>query len=129
VTDAGTATSLPGPLGLPGGYPVRLTAGRGIALDLPAGLDRDAAIAWNERAGRRDGVEIRDGRVSFPARAAAALARYAPDLAAGWPVAALDEVTARLTALRQRLRHQGEGGSATLTLPRLATGTTGPTPR
>jgi hypothetical protein len=96
-------TSLPGPLGLPGGYPVRLS-GREIALDLPPGLSRAEAVAWNLRVGRRDGVEVADGVVRHTPAAAAALAAHLPDLAPGWPVTALDEVTRRLTALRQRLR-------------------------
>ncbi|HEU4422992.1 MAG TPA: potassium transporter TrkA [Pilimelia sp.] len=96
-------TSLPGPLGLPGGYPVRLLGGR-VALNLPAGLTTGAAIDWNLRVGRRDGVEIRDGRIGYPDGAAAALAAYLPEVAAGWPADALDEVADRLTALRQRLR-------------------------
>jgi hypothetical protein len=96
-------TSLPGPLGLPGGYPVRL-AGRTIVLNLPPGLDRADAIAWNTRAGVRDGVEVAGGRVWHAPRAAAELERYLPDLAEGWPVTALDEVGAAFDALRQRLR-------------------------
>jgi hypothetical protein len=37
---------VPGPLGLPGGYPVSLQGGC-IVLDLPAGVDREAAVQWN----------------------------------------------------------------------------------
>jgi hypothetical protein len=96
-------TSLPGPLGLPGGYPVRL-AGRSIGLNLPPGLDRAEAIAWNTRAGMRDGVEVSDGRVWHAPRVAAELARYLPELAEGWPVTALDDVGAAFDALRQWLR-------------------------
>jgi hypothetical protein len=53
------ATNLPGPLGLPGGYPVRLT-GRALTLDLPSGLDEAAATAFNERAAAREGVVLGD---------------------------------------------------------------------
>jgi hypothetical protein len=103
VSGAEIHTSLPGPLGLPGGYPVRLAGGT-LALNLPAGLATTVAVDWNLRVGRRDGVEVHDGRVSYPDGAAAALDAYLPDVAAGWPADALDEVTDRLTALRQRLR-------------------------
>jgi hypothetical protein len=96
-------TSVPGPLGLPGGYPVRLTRGT-VALDLPPGLSRSDAIAWNLRVGRRDGVQVLDGRVSYPPAAAAVLVPHLPDVATGWPAAALDEVSDQLTALRRRLR-------------------------
>lgn len=96
-------TSLPGPLGLPGGYPVRLR-GSSIELNLPPGLGRAEAVAWNTRAGLRDGVEISSGWVRYPERAAAELDRLLPGLAGGWPVTALDEVSATFEALRQRLR-------------------------
>jgi hypothetical protein len=103
LSGAEICTNLPGPLGLPGGYPVRL-AGDAITLNLPAGLSRADAIDWNIRAGHRDGVEVRDGRVSYPPQAAAALATHLPDLAEGWAATALDEVSEQLTALRRRLR-------------------------
>lgn len=103
LSGADICTNLPGPLGLPGGYPVRL-AGGAITLNLPTGLSRADAIDWNIRAGHRDGVEVRDGRVGYPPQAAAALASHLPDLAEGWAAAALDEVSEQLTALRRRLR-------------------------
>jgi hypothetical protein len=96
-------TNLPGPLGLPGGYPVRL-AGSSIALNLPSGVDRTEAIAWNTRAGLRDGVEVVGGRVRHAPRVAAELKRYLPDRADGWAVTALDEICSELGELRQRLR-------------------------
>src|SRR5215831_9975228 len=37
---------VPGPGGLPGGYPVALEGGR-LELDLPTDIDANAAIAWN----------------------------------------------------------------------------------
>jgi hypothetical protein len=96
-------TSLPGPLGLPGGYPVRLS-GSSITLNLPPGLDRAEAIAWNTRAGLPDGVDVVGGRVWYAPRTAAELGRFLPELAEGWPVSVLDDVGAALDALRQRLR-------------------------
>jgi len=96
-------TSLPGPLGLPGGYPVTVADGS-VTLRLPPGVTRADAVAWNLRVGRDDGVEVVNGRVGYSPRATDALAPYLPELAAGWPVAALDEVIDRLTELRRRLR-------------------------
>lgn len=103
VTGTEIRTNLPGPMGLPGGYPVRISAGT-IDLDLPAGLTRTAAIDWNRRVGRRDGVQVVDGRIGYPPAAAAAIAAHLPDIADGWPPSALDQVSQELTALRRRLR-------------------------
>jgi hypothetical protein len=102
VTGTDTRTNLPGPLGLPGGYPVRVAAGT-VALDLPTGVSRTDAVDWNLRVGRRDGVQVVDGRVDHPP-AAAVIAAHLPDLADGWPTSALDQVTEELIALRRRLR-------------------------
>ncbi|MEH0934712.1 potassium transporter TrkA [Micromonospora psammae] len=103
VTGVEIHANVPGPMGLPGGYPVRITAGT-IALDLPPGLTRDAAVDWNLRVGRRDGVQVRDGRIEYPPAAAAAIADHLPGIADGWTPSALDQVTEELTALRGRLR-------------------------
>ena len=96
-------TSLPGPLGLPGGYPVTV-AGGAVTLRLPAGPTRAEAVAWNLHAGREDGVEVADGWVRHSPAAAEALAPHLPGLAAGWSVTDLDEVSHQLTDLRRRLR-------------------------
>ncbi|PCE33718.1 hypothetical protein [Burkholderia ubonensis] len=47
----------PGPNGLPGGYPVVITGGR-IALDLPAGVTADDAVALNREWGADEGVSL-----------------------------------------------------------------------
>lgn len=97
--------SVPGPLGLPGGYPVRL--GRGsVTLDLPPGLDRDRAVALNQDWSRRDGAWLDGSQVVYAQRVADALARHAPDLAAGFPAADLDAAHTALSALRTTLRAQ-----------------------
>ena len=97
------SANLPGPAGLPGGYPVRV-ADRRIAPDLPAGVTLADAIAWNLRAGLPDGVEVSEDRVCHSARTAEALAPHLPELAHGWPPSALDEAGDRLRAVRDRLR-------------------------
>ena len=98
-----THTSVPGPLGLPGGYPVLVQDGQ-IRLNLPAGVSQAQAVDWNTRAGERDGITIGDGRVGYTPWAARELGRHLPDLAAGWPAEALDEVGDQLISLRHHLR-------------------------
>ncbi|MBB5958247.1 hypothetical protein FHS29_004855 [Saccharothrix tamanrassetensis] len=92
-------TNLPGPLGLPGGYPVRVS-GPAIELRLPAGVSRADAIAFNQRAAAADGVVVDGDRVVF----GPALAEFLPEAAEGFDIGDLDGVTARLYALRDRLR-------------------------
>jgi len=66
LEDAGRVVHAPGPNGLPGGYPVRITA-RGGEPVLPAGLSLDDAIAMNEACQRKDGIDKidADGTVHF----------------------------------------------------------------
>lgn len=66
LSDEPVATHSPGPNGLPGGYPVVLDR-RGAAVDLPAGVELEAAVAMNLEAQTFDGVERidDDGRVHF----------------------------------------------------------------
>lgn len=54
--DEDTFTHSPGPLGLPGGYPVRVSYEK-VELALPEGITREEAIEVNERAARYDGIE------------------------------------------------------------------------
>ena len=99
-----TRTSLPGPQGLPGGYPVRV-AGRRVELDLPEGVTRDEAIAWNQRFALRDGVVVSpEGDVWFSPAAERELRRHLPDLAGRFHASETQEVCARLLELRTRLR-------------------------
>ena len=102
-------TSLPGPLGLPGGYPVRLR-GAELALRLPAGTDRAAAVAWNQRMADRDGVRVESDRVVLAPAAAEALAPYLSDHldgAGGFAARDTPAVAAALLTLRTRLRATG----------------------
>jgi hypothetical protein len=66
VLDQGLRTHSPGPNGLPGGYPVRLSA-EGAEVVLPPEISLDEAIQMNEASGRLDGIEeIKDdGTVVF----------------------------------------------------------------
>ncbi|MBA7714772.1 hypothetical protein ES703_123804 [subsurface metagenome] len=64
--DTGLMTHSPAPNGLPGGYPVRLSA-KGAEVVLPEELTLEQAIGINEEAQRYDGVERieEDGTVVF----------------------------------------------------------------
>jgi hypothetical protein len=64
--DTGIITHSPGPNGLPGGYPVRLSS-EGAEVVLPEELTLDQAVRINEEAQRYDGVERieEDGTVVF----------------------------------------------------------------
>jgi hypothetical protein len=64
----------PGPLGLVGGYPVRISSA-GLLVDLPAKLTLDAAIDINRRCQRFDGIDHvdDDGTVHFTQHAAGVL--------------------------------------------------------
>lgn len=59
-------THVPGPGGLPGGYPVRVGMGR-VLLALPYGVSRSEAIAVNQKGQCQDGISAiqADGRVIF----------------------------------------------------------------
>ncbi|MDR7145140.1 hypothetical protein [Rhizobium sp. BE258] len=71
---AGDVVHAPGPLGLVGGYPVRVSQ-HGLLVDLPAKLTLDAAIAINRECQRYDGIENvdDDGTVRFTDAAAGVL--------------------------------------------------------
>jgi hypothetical protein len=118
LTGTELQTSLPGPLGLPGGYPVLVQAGT-ITLRLPDGLDPAAAVARNQQWADRDGVLVAGGRVAFAPSAAAALAREQtaqPELAeliAGFPVVEQATACRQLLNLRARLRARPAGGPST----------------
>ena len=103
LTGAELSTSLPGPLGLPGGYPVRL-AGSRLELRLPPGLTMADAVARNQRWALADGVRVAAERVVFSDRARAELSAVAPEVADGFRLADLDAVTLRMHQLRERLR-------------------------
>ncbi|MEO6032914.1 MAG: hypothetical protein ABIP61_13595 [Burkholderiaceae bacterium] len=94
---------VPGPNGLPGGYPVRVSSGA-VALDLPAAVSTDEAIAWNRQFEDADGASVTaQGRVVYSERAREALRQVSPDIAAGFEVGELESAHAALQALRARL--------------------------
>lgn len=76
-------THAPGPIGLQGGYPVRLEDGA-VSLDLPQNVSAMEAIASNHACMAQDGAELVDGAVRFVPAAAAALRDDAPTIADGF---------------------------------------------
>jgi hypothetical protein len=66
LVDYETRLHVPGPKGLPGGYPV-MASNSGIQLNLPEELSIENAVAINERSHRYDGIERieSDGTVVF----------------------------------------------------------------
>jgi hypothetical protein len=70
LQDSNLLTHSPGPQGLPGGYPVRLSY-HGAEVVLPSGLSMKQALAINEAGQRGDGIERieEDGPVVFTEKA------------------------------------------------------------
>jgi hypothetical protein len=92
---------VPGPMGLPGGYAIALKGGR-IDLDLPEGIDRETAIAWNARFEADNGLVVdRSGQAHYTGRLHEALKAESPDIAAGFDVADLEQVWQEMSALRE----------------------------
>ncbi|MEV2279127.1 hypothetical protein AB0I72_26440 [Nocardiopsis sp. NPDC049922] len=108
AADHPVESNLPGPLGLPGGYPVTVIpptpAGPArVELRLPKGMSLAKAVAFNERVSVHDGVTVTDGRVVFT--------RVSPgdlpaELADGFSVDDLDDVIRHMHQLRDRLREK-----------------------
>jgi hypothetical protein len=99
---------VPGPNGLPGGYPVRLDAGA-LRLDLPQGLSDSEAIAWNAAFEERSGVVVgADGFVSYTGRVEEALRSVSPTVAAGFRMNEFLAAFDSLSTLRARLNREAE---------------------
>jgi hypothetical protein len=99
-------THVPGPFGLPGGYPVRI-AGARMELNLPADLSECEAIAWNERVAAADGVKILPGGyVEFGEPTKQILRQYLPQMADGFCASEIDKVTQPMLELRARLTRE-----------------------
>ena len=96
-------THVPGPFGLPGGYPVRVVGAR-MELNLPANLPECEAIAWNERIAAADGVKIlSNGDVEFAEETKLAFRQYLPQISDGFRASEIDKVTQSMLELRERL--------------------------
>ena len=99
-------THVPGPFGLPGGYPVRVVGTR-MELNLPDGLSECEAIAWNERIALADGVKILPrGYAELGEKTKRAFRQYLPEIGDGFHLSEIDKVTQSMLELRARLTRE-----------------------
>lgn len=97
---------VPGPNGLPGGYPVRLVDGR-LELDLPEMLSEVEAIAWNASFEEESGLVVsEDGQCRFTGTLRDKIAEQLPGLNKGFQACDLESVCAEMLTVRGRLEHQ-----------------------
>lgn len=105
LDDTDELTHAAGPLGLPGGYPVRLGAA-GPRLALPRGLTRARAVRLNERAMAHDGIAGigPEGTVRFLPRSVAVMRKvlgyHCPELRLRDSERRAAELVARVERLR-----------------------------
>lgn len=92
----------PGPNGLPGGYPVRLSGGT-LSLDLPPGLTVEEAIAWNAAFEERNGLVVKDGTCIYTGELKRLLAQEGYPFASGFPVDQTESACTAMEELRRRL--------------------------
>ncbi|WP_109509638.1 potassium transporter TrkA [Nocardioides speluncae] len=104
-------TAAPGPLGLPGGYPVRIRDGA-VEPVPPPGWTLERCVAANEAWSRADGVVVADGSVVISDHVRPSLKSVAAYLADGFSVADLDRAVAELARTRDHLRQQPGRGSS-----------------
>ena len=96
-------THVPGPFGLPGGYPVSIT-GTQLKLNLPAEISECKAIAWNEKIAIADGVKILpDGCVELGEETKHAFRQHLPQLSDGFHASEIEKITQSMLELRARL--------------------------
>ena len=95
---------VPGPNGLPGGYPVRL-AGSKLDLDLPGALTREEAIAWNRRYEEESGLVVEtSGQARYTGVLGQLLAAVSPAIAEGFHVRDIADASRAMSDLRSRLQ-------------------------
>lgn len=106
LTGREVRVSLPGPGGLPGGYPV-CVRGRDIRLDLPPGLTLDQAMQKNQVWARQDGVSVDgEGQVHFSHQRGQDIVSVVPELTEVLPGDDVPKLLPRLLELRAQLREQ-----------------------
>jgi hypothetical protein len=101
-------TSMAGPCGMVGGYPVTIRD-RKVALDLPRGVSREAAEAFNLRAMTKDGVEKLDpdGTVHYTDAAKDAMSAIEPGLTESYNPLYDRTRTAMILRVMDRIRTSG----------------------
>jgi len=97
---------VPGPNGLPGGYPVAFRNGA-LDLDLPSPINRAEAIAWNAWFEEENGIAVGpDGVVSYMGALYERLREASAQLAEGFHVSEIEDVHKAMIDLRARLQAQ-----------------------
>src|SRR5947209_13872448 len=95
---------MPGPNGLPGGYPVRFSANR-LDLDLPANLTQEEAIASNLNYEQESGLVVSPGgHATYTGLLRERLAAFSPAIANGFHVCEIADACRAMTDLRSRLQ-------------------------
>ena len=94
---------IPGPNGLPGGYPVKFSVGR-LDLDLPAQLAPHEAIAWNLSYEEEGGLIVgSNGHATYTGVLRERLAALSRTIADGFHVRDLADASRAMNDLRSRL--------------------------
>lgn len=96
-------THLPGPNGLPGGYPVRIND-QEITINLPEQISLENTIIWNQECALLDGIKVEKNTMAFKPEAAAILQQLDFPYAEGFANKNIDQVYKQLFLLRERLR-------------------------
>jgi hypothetical protein len=94
---------VPGPFGLPGGYPVLFRDGA-LKLDLPPQVTESQAIDWNQTDAMKDGVVVSlDGTVQFSLRASRNLAEISREIPTSFPASEIVSIGEQFLLLKERL--------------------------
>jgi hypothetical protein len=100
--------NVPGPMGLPGGYPVSI-CGSALSLHLPKEVSLTDAVQRNDDAGFADGVRVhQDGRVEFSEVAHQVLSRLSRDFPRTISSKDLLDLSDELLKLRARIEGSPE---------------------
>jgi hypothetical protein len=97
------ATHLPGPGGLPGGYPVSVSLD-GVRLRLPSVITADEAIRANMRWAELDGATVQTGQITFSERVIQSVRTALADFPEQIVVSDIAPLVKDMDALRKRLR-------------------------
>ncbi len=102
--DTPVMTHVPGPNGLPGGYPVIIQNGK-VELDLPDDCTEAEAIALNKQGAYDMGVSAinENGFSTFSTTISELLMDYVPHFAKGFHIDDLDQICQELIDLRSKL--------------------------
>ena len=96
---------VPGPNGLPGGYPVRLENGA-LSLALPQGVSEEEAVSWNASYEEKNGLVIKGGTARFTGALHKVFEQAGFAHADGFEIDQLETVYRDLDGLRERLTRQ-----------------------